>query len=69
MNLTPNQYTHPNRFCKITGKPVFRFNIYRSIKAKTFLCVCVGRDARHALKVARQMFILERTAFARRESQ
>lgn len=44
-----------------------RYLIYRNRDARQFLCVCVGRDKRHALKVARQMFPLERTAYAVRE--
>lgn len=41
-----------------------RFLIYRSAKAKHFLCVCAARDKRHALKIARQNFKLDRTAYA-----
>jgi hypothetical protein len=39
--------------------------VYRANEAKTYLCVCAARDKRHALKIARQMFRLPRTAYAR----
>lgn len=41
-----------------------RHLIYRSAKARQFLCVCLARDERHALKIARRMFQLDRTAYA-----
>lgn len=43
---------------------MIRFLIYRSEAARTFLCVCAGRDKRHALTIARRMFNLDRTAYA-----
>ncbi len=45
-----------------------RYLVYRSDKAKNFLCVCAASDRRHALKIARQLFRLERTAHAVREN-
>ena len=41
-----------------------RFLIYRSDTAKHFLCICSARDKAHALKIARQIFFLSRTAYA-----
>lgn len=41
-----------------------RFLVYRSAKSRQHLCVCAARDGRHAVRIARQMFLLERTAFA-----
>ena len=45
-----------------------RFLIYRSAAAQQFLCVCAARDKRHALKIARRMFRLDRTAYAMQEA-
>lgn len=45
-----------------------RFLIYRSAAARVHLCVCAARDKSHALKIARRMFRLERTAFALKEA-
>lgn len=45
-------------------KSLKRFWIYRSAEAKHFFCVCAAHDRRHALKIARRMFRLERTACA-----
>lgn len=45
-----------------------RFLIYRSAAARQLLCVCAARDKRHALKIARRMFRLERTAYAMKEA-
>ena len=42
----------------------FRFNVFRSEESRNPLCVCQARDRRHALKIARQMFVLGRTAYA-----
>lgn len=47
--------------------PLLRFLVYRSSESRTYLCVCAARDKRHALKIARQMFRLGRTAFAIRD--
>ena len=47
---------------------VRRYNVYRAKSAKTNLCVCVARDKKHALKIARQMFQLPRDAWAMEES-
>lgn len=41
-----------------------RYLIYRSAKSRDFLCVCSARDGRHALKIARRLFRLDRTAHA-----
>ena len=45
-----------------------RYLIYRSAASRNFLCICAARDKRHALKIARQNFRLERTAYAVAES-
>lgn len=45
-----------------------RYLVYRSRDAKQFLCICAARDRRHALKIARRMFRLDRTACAEPES-
>ena len=44
--------------------PLRRFLVYRSSSSPNYLCVCSARDKRHALKIARRMFRLERTATA-----
>ena len=44
-----------------------RFKIYRSAKSRDFLCIVAARDGRHALKIARSIFTLDRTAKAIRE--
>ena len=44
--------------------PLRRYLVYSSAKDKRFLCVCAARDAKHALKIARQLFTLDRTAHA-----
>lgn len=44
-----------------------RHLIYRSAKARNFLCVCAARDKKHALTIARRMFQLDRTAYAVQE--
>lgn len=41
-----------------------RFLVFRSAKSGDFLCVCAARSRTHALKIARRMFRLERTAWA-----
>ncbi len=41
-----------------------RFRVYREAGARQFLCVAAARDARHAVKIARQLFRLTRTAWA-----
>jgi len=41
-----------------------RYKVFRSAQSKDFLCICAARDKRHALKIARRMFRLERTAMA-----
>ena len=41
-----------------------RFKVFRSATSRDFLCICAARDKRHALKIARRMFRLERTAMA-----
>lgn len=46
-----------------------RFYVYRSGDSRSFLCVCAARDRRHALRIARQMFRLTRTAFAVEEGR
>ena len=48
----------------MSTNPLRRFLVYRSAKSRQHLCVCAARDGRHALRIARQMFLLERTAFA-----
>lgn len=48
----------------MSATPLCRFLVYRSAKSRQHLCVCAARDRRHALSIARQMFPLERTAFA-----
>ncbi|MFA7331058.1 MAG: hypothetical protein WC326_08300 [Candidatus Delongbacteria bacterium] len=44
-----------------------RHLIFRSQAAKVHLCVVDARDRRHALKVARRTFKLDKTAYAIRE--
>ena len=45
-----------------------RYLVYPTAAARQFMCVCAARDAKHALKIARRMFRLERGAYARLES-
>lgn len=44
-----------------------RYQVFRSREAREFLCIAAARDARHALRIARQLFVLTRTAWARPE--
>lgn len=44
--------------------PLARYRVYRSPASRTYLCVCAARDRRHALRIARQLFVLPRTAYA-----
>lgn len=46
-----------------------RYLIYSSRKARSYLCICAARDGRHALSIARRMFTLDRTAYARPEAR
>ena len=46
-----------------------RYRIYRSEKARNWLCVCAAKNEEHALVIARRMFALERTAWAVLEPQ
>lgn len=41
-----------------------RHLVYRDANSRHYLCVCAARDRRHALRIARQMFHLPRTAHA-----
>ena len=52
----------------MSANPLRRYLVYRSAKARNHLCVCAARDRRHALRIARQMFTLERSAYAVPES-
>lgn len=44
-----------------------RYQVFRSRDAREFLCIAAARDSRHALHIARQLFQLTRTAWARPE--
>ena len=41
-----------------------RYLVFRSRKSISYLCVCMARDACHAVDIARQMFDLGSDAFA-----
>lgn len=41
-----------------------RYLVFRTAKSPHFLCVCAARDAKHALKIARQQHRLSRDAYA-----
>lgn len=41
-----------------------RYLVFRSRKSTSYLCVCMARDAGHAVDIARQMFDLGVDAFA-----
>lgn len=41
-----------------------RFRVYREASSRQFLCIASARDAKHAVRIARQMFRLTRTAWA-----
>lgn len=43
---------------------LIQYRVYRSRKSHGWLCVCLAKNRRHALKIARQMFKLHRDAFA-----
>lgn len=43
-----------------------RYAIFRSKESKNVLCYCAARDAKHALKIARGIWTLTRTATATR---
>jgi len=45
----------------------WRFLVFRSRASRQHLCVCAAHDTAHALKIARRMFRLERTAVAVQE--
>jgi hypothetical protein len=45
-----------------------RFLVFSSRTRSTHLCVCMARDRRHALAVARQLFTLKRDAYAVQEA-
>jgi len=44
-----------------------RYLVFRSRRSTSYLCVCMARDAAHAVDIARQMFDLGRDAFAVQE--
>jgi hypothetical protein len=44
-----------------------RYLVFRSRRSTSYLCVCMARDAAHALDIAAQMFDLGRDAFAVQE--
>lgn len=41
-----------------------RWLVFRSRKSPAHLCVCAANDAKHAVKIARNIWSLDRTAFA-----
>ena len=41
-----------------------RFLVFSSRDRSTHLCVCMARDRRHAVAIARQLFTLKRDAYA-----
>jgi len=45
-----------------------RFRVYREAGARQFLCIAAAKDAKHAVKIARQLFRLTRTAWATPET-
>lgn len=45
-----------------------RYRVYRTAKSPNYLCIAAARDAKHALKIARQMFTLPRDAYAAPEN-
>lgn len=52
----------------MTDHTTSRFLVYRSAASRDFLCVCAARDRRHAVAIARRLFRLDRTAYARAEA-
>lgn len=46
-----------------------RYLVFRSRKSTSYICVCMARDAGHAVDIARQMFDLGRDAFAVKEKK
>ena len=46
------------------GKPLYRYLVYRTKEARTYLCVAAARSETHALKIARQVHRLSRSAYA-----
>jgi hypothetical protein len=53
----------------MTTQTLRRFRVYKERTSREYLCVAAARDGRHALKIARQMFHLTRTAYAVPERQ
>lgn len=45
-----------------------RYRVHREARSRQFLCICAARDAKHAVRIARQHFRLTRTAWATREN-
>lgn len=45
-----------------------RYLVFRSAASRNYLCVCAARSATHAIRIARRMFRLERTAHAVKEA-
>ncbi|GEM_PF-5182181 len=45
-----------------------RFLVFRSRNRPNHLCVCAARNTKDALKIARQMFVMPRDAFATLET-
>jgi hypothetical protein len=48
----------------MSDQPLTRFLVFRSHESRDFLCVAAARDRKHALRIARQIFRLSRTARA-----
>lgn len=50
------------------GRPLHRFHVYRTRTSPRRLCICAARDKAHALRIARGIWQLDRTAYATPES-
>ena len=64
--MTPQETSNCQPPCVgvIGSTRLVRHLVYRRREARTYLCVCAARDKRHALRIARQMFRLDRNAYA-----
>jgi hypothetical protein len=48
--------------------PLIRYMVFTAPSRREPLCICAARDKKHALKIARQLFALPRTAYAVEET-
>jgi hypothetical protein len=64
MGVSAKQHNTHHPMSNTTDNALRRYLVYRTGKSTNHLCVAAARDAKHALQIARQMFILPRDAHA-----